>query len=51
MDGRNITVLVLATAILAGCAGVQQQVEQVEGPFEVALLATSDMRGELEPCG
>jgi hypothetical protein len=51
MHARCITLLALTTAILAGCAWVQQPVEQVEGPFEIALMATTDTRGELEPCG
>jgi hypothetical protein len=47
---RKILVATLAAMVAAGCAGVQR-VEQVEGPFEIALLATADTRGELEPCG
>lgn len=42
--------LFLALALLAGCAGVQRA-ERPEGPFDIALLAVTDTRGELEPCG
>ena len=49
---RRMFVATLAVAIAAGCAGVQRaEVEKVEGPFEIALMATTDTRGELEPCG
>jgi len=47
---RTIFLAALAAVIAAGCAGVQR-VERIEGPFEIALLATTDTRGELEPCG
>jgi len=36
--------------LAAGCALVQR-VEEPEGPYEIALLAVTDTRGELEPCG
>jgi hypothetical protein len=47
---RKVIVATLAVVIASGCAGVQR-VEEVEGPFEIALMATTDTRGELEPCG
>jgi len=47
---RKIFLATLAVVIAAGCAGVQR-VEEVPGPFEIALMATTDTRGELEPCG
>ena len=42
--------IVFALVVLCGCA-VTQRVERPEGPFEVVLFATTDTRGELEPCG
>ena len=45
-----LLVVVLAGLIIAGCAGVKQA-ESPEGPFEIAMLAVTDTRGELEPCG
>lgn len=42
--------LVIAVLVLAGCATVQT-VETPDGPFEIAILATTDTRGNLEPCG
>lgn len=49
MNRRLILSILLGIAI-AGCAGVQH-VERPEGPFEIALMATAETRGELEPCG
>ncbi len=43
-------IVVLAALIAAGCASTEH-VERPEGPFEIALLVTTDTRGELEPCG
>ena len=37
-------------AVLVGCMG-SPQVEQPAGPFSIAIFATTDTRGELEPCG
>ena len=42
--------LLVAAVLVASCAGVQK-VERPEGAFEIALLAVTDTRGELEPCG
>jgi hypothetical protein len=50
LGNRRLLLVVLVGLILAGCAGVQR-VERPEGPFEIAILAVSDTRGELEPCG
>ena len=36
--------------LAAGCA-VVQRAEQPDGPYEIAVLAVTDTRGELEPCG
>ena len=48
---RRLLFLVLAGFIIvAGCAGVRRE-ERPEGAFEIALLATTGTRGELEPCG
>jgi hypothetical protein len=47
---RNLLLVALVVMLAAGCA-VVQKVEQPEGPFEIALLAVTDTRGELEPCG
>ena len=47
---RNLLLVTLVVMLAAGCA-VVQKVEQPEGPFEVAILAVTDTRGELEPCG
>ncbi len=47
---RNLLLAALVVMLAAGCA-VVQKVEQPEGPFEVAILAVTDTRGELEPCG
>jgi len=41
---------VLAALIVAGCAGTRES-ERPVGPFEIAILATTDTQGELEPCG
>ena len=48
--GRRLILSVLLGTLIAGCAGVQHA-ERPEGPFEMALLATAETRGELEPCG
>jgi hypothetical protein len=47
---RTLILAVLAGLFIAGCAGTERA-ERVEGPFQVAILATADTRGELEPCG
>ena len=47
---RKLLLLIIAGVTIAGCAGVKHA-ERPEGAFEVALLATSGTRGELEPCG
>ena len=50
---RNLLLAALVVVIAAGCS-VAPKVEQPEpptGPFDVAILAVTDTRGELEPCG
>jgi hypothetical protein len=47
---RNLLLIALVVILAAGCAMVQRA-EQPEGPFEIAILAVTDTRGELEPCG
>ena len=47
---RTLILAVLAGLFIAGCAGTERG-ERVEGPFQIAILATTDTRGELEPCG
>ena len=47
---RRLLFLALAGLTIAGCAGVKHA-ERPEGAFEIALLATTGTRGELEPCG
>ena len=47
---RRLLLLVLAGLLAAGCAGVRHA-ERPEGAYEIALLATTATRGELEPCG
>ena len=47
---RNLVLVALVVMLAAGCA-VVQKAEQPDGPFEVAILAVTDTRGELEPCG
>ncbi|HYW68627.1 MAG TPA: hypothetical protein VE960_03410 [bacterium] len=47
---RNLLLVALVVMLAAGCA-VVQRAEQPEGPYEVAMLAVTDTRGELEPCG
>jgi hypothetical protein len=47
---RKFLLILLTGALVAGCAGIQR-VERPEGPFEIAILAVADTRGELEPCG
>jgi len=49
LDRRAVLVL-LAALLVAGCAMVER-VERPSGPFEIAVFATTDTRGELEPCG
>ena len=49
MNRRLISALLLGV-VIAGCAGVEYA-DRPEGPFEIALLATTETRGELEPCG
>ena len=47
---RSIPLFVLLMILAAGCA-VQEKPVTPDGPFEIAILATTDTRGELEPCG
>jgi hypothetical protein len=47
---RRAVFVVLGALLVAGCATVEHA-ERPAGPFQVALLATADTRGELEPCG
>jgi hypothetical protein len=47
---RRLLWVVLVGLLIAGCAAVQR-VERPEGPFQIAILAVTDTRGELEPCG
>ncbi|MFH1866205.1 MAG: hypothetical protein ABIK85_10005 [Candidatus Eisenbacteria bacterium] len=47
---RNTLLVVLVVMLAAGCA-VVQRAEQPDGPYEIAVLAVTDTRGELEPCG
>jgi len=50
---RRLLLILVVGLIVAGCA-VTQRTEEPErpvGPFDVAILAVSDTRGELEPCG
>jgi len=50
---RRILLVLVAALLFAGCAVTQRAEEppRPEGPFDVAILAVSDTRGELEPCG
>ncbi|MBD3366735.1 MAG: hypothetical protein GF405_01010 [Candidatus Eisenbacteria bacterium] len=47
---RRLIAAVFLGVLIAGCAGVDY-VQRPDGPFELAILATSDTRGEIEPCG
>ncbi len=47
---RRLLATLLLGIIIAGCAGVEYA-RRPEEPFELAILATSDTKGELEPCG
>jgi hypothetical protein len=47
---RGIPLIALLMILAAGCA-VQERPVAPAGPFEIAILATTDTRGELEPCG
>jgi len=47
---RYLLLVVLLVMLAAGCA-VVQRAERPDGPFEIAILAVTDTRGELEPCG
>jgi len=49
-QNRRLLLILLAGLLVAGCA-VVQKTEQPEGPYEIAILAVTDTRGELEPCG
>lgn len=51
MLNRKLLVLGLIALVAAGCATSMKQAARPEGPFELAILATSDTRGEIEPCG
>ena len=46
----NLLTMALLVVLAAGCA-VVQKAEQPKGPYEIAILAVTDTRGELEPCG
>ncbi len=50
MFKRGIPLFVLLMILAAGCA-VQEKPATPDGPFEIAILATTDTRGEIEPCG
>ncbi len=50
MFKRGIPLIALLMILAAGCA-VQERPVAPAGPFEIAILATTDTRGELEPCG
>ena len=47
---RKLILSILLGLFIAGCAGVQHA-DVPEGPFAIALLVTTETRGELEPCG
>ncbi|MBD3348670.1 MAG: hypothetical protein GF400_05695 [Candidatus Eisenbacteria bacterium] len=47
---RRLIAGLLAGVVIAGCAGVEYA-ERPDGPFDIAILATTETRGELEPCG
>jgi hypothetical protein len=47
---RNLLLAALVVMLAAGCAMVQRA-ERPTGPYEIAILAVTDTRGELEPCG
>ncbi len=47
---RAIFVAAVLAMLTGGCAIVEHGVAP-EGPFDIAILATTDTRGELEPCG
>ena len=47
---RYLLLVVLLVMLASGCA-VVQRAERPDGPFEIAILAVTDTRGELEPCG
>jgi hypothetical protein len=50
---RNLLLVAVLALLVAGCA-VMQKAEEPKmpaGAFQIAILAVSDTRGELEPCG
>lgn len=47
---RAIFAAILMALVAAGCA-VQEHAAAPDGPFSIAIFATTDTRGELEPCG
>lgn len=48
---RAIFAAILLALVTAGCAVKEHAAAPPEGPFSIAILATTDTRGELEPCG
>jgi len=50
---RRSLLILLVGLLIAGCTATQRVEEPARpvGPFDVAILAVSDTRGELEPCG
>ena len=51
MLSRKVLLVGLVALVAAGCATSMREAARPEGPFELAILATSDTRGEIEPCG
>jgi uncharacterized protein YceK len=50
---RNLLLIVVVALLVGGCA-IMRKAEEPKmpvGPFDIAILAVSDTRGELEPCG
>jgi len=48
---RAIFGAILLALVTAGCAVTEHAATPPEGPFTIAIFATTDTRGELEPCG
>ena len=51
MLSRKLFLVGLIALVAAGCATTMREAARPVGPFELAILATSDTRGEIEPCG
>ena len=51
MIRRAIFVVAGVLVILTGGCAVQEKPATPSGPFEIAILVTTDTRGEVEPCG